>query len=360
MSATRRQFLEMAGATALASAAAGTAIGQTRTAGPASARQAGAAGGPVVKPRRLKPGDTVGLIDPASATFESFKIEIAVEVIEAMGLKARPAPHVADRYGYLAGKDEDRAHDVNQMFADPTVNAVMAIRGGWGCARLLPYVDFDVIAKNPKILIGYSDLTALLLPVHARTGLVTFHGPMAGSTWNGFNLDCFRRVLFGAEAVTFENLHEIKDTLVQVENRIQTITPGVARGRLLGGNLTVLAGIVGTGYLPDWSGAILFVEEVEENIYRVDRLLTQLALAGILGRLRGIVFGNCTKCLPGEGYGALTLEEVLRDHIKPLNVPAWSGAMIGHIDRQFTIPEGIDVEIDATKGTIRMLEAAVA
>ncbi len=349
MSATRRHFLGMAGAVALASATAGTAISQTRT-----------GGSPVVKPPRLKPGDTVGLIDPASATFESVKIEVAVEVIEAMGLKARPAPHVADRYGYLAGKDTDRAQDVNQMFADPTVNAVMAIRGGWGCARLLPYLDFGVIAKNPKILIGYSDLTALLLPVHARTGLITFHGPMAGSTWNGFNLDCFQRVLFGAEAVTFENVKEIKDTLVQVENRIQTITPGVARGRLLGGNLTVLAGIVGSGYLPDWSGAILFVEEVEENIYRVDRLLTQLALAGILGRLRGVVFGNCTKCLPGEGYGALTLEEVLRDHIKPLNVPAWSGAMIGHIDRQFTIPEGLDVEIDATKGTITMLEPAVA
>ena len=226
MGATRRHFLEMAGAVALASAAAGTAISQTRT-----------GGSPVVKPPRLKPGDTVGLIDPASATFESVKIEVAVEVIEALGLKARPAPHLADRYGYLAGKDEDRAHDVNQLFADPTVNAVMALRGGWGCARLLPQLDFATIAKNPKILIGYSDLTALLLPVHARTGLITFHGPMAGSTWNSFNLDCFKRVLFGAEAVTFENVHEIKDTLVQTENRIQTITPGVARGRLLGGGI---------------------------------------------------------------------------------------------------------------------------
>jgi muramoyltetrapeptide carboxypeptidase len=348
MTATRRHFLELAGAAALAAGAAGTAISQTRA---AAAR--------VVKPPRLKPGDTVALIDPASATFESVKIEIAVEAIEAMGFKARPAPHIADRYGYLAGKDTDRAHDVNQMFADPSVNAVLALRGGWGCARLLPYVDFDVIAKNPKILVGYSDLTALLLPVYARTGLVTFHGPMGGSTWNSFNLEYFRRVLVDGEAVTFENVHEIKDTLVQVENRIQTITPGVARGRLLGGNLTVLAGIVGSGYLPDFSGAILFVEEVEENIYRVDRLLTQLALAGILGRLKGVVFGNCTKCLPGEGYGALTLEEVLRDHIKPLKVPAWSGAMIGHIDRQFTIPEGAEVEIDADKGTITMLEPAV-
>jgi muramoyltetrapeptide carboxypeptidase len=352
MTATRRQFMGIAGAAALASAAAGTAISQTRPA-------AGPGAGRIVKPRRLKPGDTIGLIEPASATFESMKIEIAVEAVEAMGFKAKPAPHISDRYGYLAGQDVDRAHDVNQMFGDPEVDAVMAVRGGWGCARLLPYLDYGVIAKNPKILIGYSDLTAMLLAVHARTGLVTFHGPMALSTWNAFNLDYFRRVLCDAEMVTFENVHEIKDTLVQVENRIQAITPGVARGRILGGNLTVLAGIVGSGYLPDFTGAILFIEEVEENIYRVDRLLTQLGLAGILGQLKGVVFGNCTKCLPGEGYGALTLEEVLRDHIKPLNVPAWSGAMIGHIDRQFTIPEGTQVEIDATKGTITMLEPAV-
>jgi muramoyltetrapeptide carboxypeptidase len=348
MSATRRHFLEMAGAVALASAAAGTAISQTRT-----------GGSPGVKPPRLKPGDTVGLIEPASATFETVKVQVSVEVFEALGLQARPAPHIADRYGYLAGKDKDRADDVNRLFADPSVNAIVAVRGGWGCARLLPYLDFGVIAKNPKILVGYSDLTALLLAVYARTGLVTFHGPMGLSTWNSFNVDYFKRVLFDAEAVSFENVKEVKDTLVQTENRIQTITPGIARGRILGGNLSVLAGIVGSGYLPDWSGAILFVEEVEENIYRVDRLLTQLKLAGILDKLRGVVFGSCTTCEPGEGFGSLTLEEVLNDHIKPLNVPAWSGAMIGHIARQFTIPEGSEVEIDATKGTITMLEPAV-
>jgi muramoyltetrapeptide carboxypeptidase len=348
MSATRRHFLEMAGAAAVSTAAAASAFGQPRPAGT-----------PVVKPPRLKPGDTVGLIEPASATFETVKVQVSVEVFEALGLQARPAPHIADRYGYLAGKDKDRADDVNRLFADRSVNAIVAVRGGWGCARLLPHLDFGVIATNPKILVGYSDLTALLLAVYARTGLVTFHGPMGLSTWNSFNVDYFKRVLFDAEAVTFENVKELKDNLVQTENRIQTITPGVARGRILGGNLSVLAGIVGSGYLPDWSGAILFVEEVEENIYRVDRLLTQLKLAGILDKLRGVVFGNCTTCKPGEGFGSLTLEEVLNDHIKPLNVPAWSGAMIGHIDRQFTIPEGTEVEIDATKGTITMLEPAV-
>jgi muramoyltetrapeptide carboxypeptidase len=349
MTTTRRRFLELAGST----------VAATATCAPRASAAAGAATPALVRPPRLKPGDCVGLIQPASASFESVKIQIAVEAIEALGLQARPSAHISDRYGYLAGKDKDRAADVNAFFADPSVNAIVAVRGGWGCARLLPYLDFGVIARNPKILAGYSDLTALLLPVSARTGLVTFHAPMGGSAWNPFNVDYLKRVLFDGETATFENVKELKDNLVQTENRIQTITPGVARGRLLGGNLSVLTGLVGTGYLPDWSGAVLFVEEVEEDIYRIDRMLTQLALAGILSRLRGVVVGHCTKCGPGEGYGSLTLEEVLNDHLKPLNVPAFSGAMIGHIDRQFTIPEGVEVEIDAGKGTIRMLEPAV-
>jgi muramoyltetrapeptide carboxypeptidase len=210
-----------------------------------------------------------------------------------------------------------------------------------------------------KILLGYSDLTALLLPVHAKTGLVTFHGPVGVSKWNAFNVDYMKRVLFAGEAVTFENVKEPGEYLVPVENRITTITPGVARGRLAGGNLTVLSTIVGTGYLPDWDGRVLFIEDVEEKLYRIDRMLTQLSLAGILSKVRGVIFGNCTRCEPGEGYGALTLEEILNDHLKPLGVPAWSGAMIGHIERQFTLAEGVDVEIDASRGTIRMLETAV-
>jgi muramoyltetrapeptide carboxypeptidase len=349
MATSRRRFLEMAGSTAVSTtAAAAGLLAQSR---PASA--------PVVRPPRLRPGDCVGLIQPASNVFESVTVQIAVEIVEALGLKAKVAPHVSDRYGYLAGSDKDRAADVNAMFADPSVHAIMAVRGGWGCARLLPHLDYELIAKHPKILAGYSDLTALLVPVFARTGLVTFHAPMGVSTWNAFKVDLLKRVLFDGEAVTFENVKEVKDTLVQVENRIRTITPGVARGRLLGGNLSVLAGIVGSGYLPDWSGAILFIEEVEEAIYRVDRMLTQLELAGILGKLNGVVVGNCTKCEPGDGYGSLSLEEVFDDHLKPLKIPAWSGAMIGHIERQFTLPEGLAVEIDATRGTIRMLEAAV-
>ena len=351
---SRRQFLELA---SVAGIGLPTLLGaqspSPKTAVPAKATRR------MVKPPRLKPGDTVGLIDPAGATFETLPLDIIVESLAALGLKARLGAHLMDRYGYLAGKDKDRADDVNAFFRDTSVNAILALRGGFGCARLLPYLDYGAIAHSPKILLGYSDITALHLAINASSGVVTFHGPVGISKWNQFNVDYIKRVLMDGEAVTFENVKETGDFLVPVENRIQTITPGVSRGRLLGGNLSVLASIVGTGYLPDWDGAILFIEDVEEKLYRIDRMLTQLRLAGILQKVNGVIVGNCSNCEPGDGYGSLTLEEILADHVKPFGVPAWSGAMIGHVSRQFTLPEGLEVEIDAGKGTIRMLEPAV-
>ncbi|HEV2845982.1 MAG TPA: LD-carboxypeptidase, partial [Thermoanaerobaculia bacterium] len=177
---------------------------------------------------------------------------------------------------------------------------------------------------------------------------------------NPFSVGYIKRVLQEGAAVTFENLKEIdEDHLTVVENRVQTLHPGTARGRLLGGNLTVLTSLIGSGYLPDWEGCVLFIEDVEEAPYRIDRMLTQLRLSGILGKARAVVWGHCTDCRPGAGYGSLTVTDVLHDHLKPLGVPAWQGAMIGHIDRQFTLPVGIEVEADASAGTIRMLEPAV-
>lgn len=341
---SRREFLGVAGAGLLA-APSGAAAAPARL--------------PAIKPRRLVPGDTIGLIDPASATFLRQDVEIVTEVLAALGFKVKRGAHLMDRYGYLAGRDLDRAADVNVLFADREVKGILAVRGGWGSARLLPHLDFDLIGRNPKVLAGYSDLTALLNAVNARTGLVTFHTPVGVSTWTPFSVEHARRVLMDGEALTLSNPVEVKDTLVQVEHRVSTLTPGVARGRLVGGNLTVLSAVVGSPYLPDFDGAILFLEDVREQIYRIDRMLTQLSLAGILRRVKGVVVGKCTDCDPGEGYGSLTLEEVFDDHIKPLGVPAWHGAMIGHIDRQFTLPIGLDVEIDAERGTIRLLEPAV-
>jgi muramoyltetrapeptide carboxypeptidase len=313
-----------------------------------------------VKPARLKEGDTVGLVMPSYAQWDPVPLDILLETLKALGLKAKLGKHVFDRRGYFAGRDEDRAADLNAMFADPEVAAIHCVRGGWGAARLLPLLDWSTIARHPKILVGYSDITALLLSLHAKTGLVTFHGPVGASTWNSFNMEWMKRVLWNAEAATFANAREADDTLVPVKNRTRVITSGKARGRLLGGNLTVFTAIVGSGYLPDFQDCILFLEDVEEAPYRLDRMLTQLKLAGILGQARGIVWGTCDGCSPGEGFGSLTIPDVLDDHVKPLGVPAYSGAMIGHVGRQFTLPLGVQVEIDAEAGTITMLESAVA
>jgi muramoyltetrapeptide carboxypeptidase len=326
----------------------------------AAAAQAAAATPAPRKPKRLRPGSVVGVVDPASATWDPVDVDIVVESLAALGLKAKLGTHLLDRHGYLAGRDEDRAADVMAMFTDPDVDAVHALRGGWGCARLLPHLDFDAIARNPKILLGYSDITALLLPVHAKGGFVTFHGMNGASEWNRFNVDWFRRVLMQGEAVAMTNPRSAGDQLVPTENRIRTITPGVARGRLLGGNLTVLTTIIGSGLLPDFRDAILFVEDVQEAPYRIDRMFMQMKLAGILDQVKGVIWGRCTKCSPGDGsYGSLTIGDILNHYLKPLNVPAWEGAQIGHIDRQFIMPLGVRAEIDAEKGSIRLLEPAV-
>lgn len=319
----------------------------------------GAERGPV-RPPRLTVGDTVALVAPASATFLRMELEIARESLEALGLKVVVGEHLSDRHGYLAGADRARAADINRFFADRSIRAVLPIRGGWGSGRLLPYLDYEAIGRNPKIVLGYSDITALLLAITAKTGLVTFHGPNGLGRWDAWSVDFVKRVLFEGEAVTFENPREKGEFLVQTEHRTQTLVPGTATGRLLGGNLTVLTGMLGSPYLPDWDGAILFLEDVGEDLYRVDRMLTALKLAGVLPRLRGFVFGTCEECEPGEGYGSLTLEEILDDHIRPLGVPSWRGAMIGHRMPQFTLPVGAEVEIDAARATIRMLAPAVS
>ncbi|HEX6973847.1 MAG TPA: LD-carboxypeptidase [Vicinamibacterales bacterium] len=316
-----------------------------------------------VKPTRLSPGDTVALVAPANATFNSVDLQIAKESLEALGFKVKVGGHVLDRHGYMAGQDKDRAADINAFFADPSIRAVLPLRGGWGSSRVLPYLDFDVIRKNPKVVLGYSDITALLLSIHAKTGLVTFHGPNGMGRWDEFSVDYFKRMLMQGDAITFENPRKLSDknVLTQTENRIQTITGGKARGRLLGGNLTVLTTIIGSPYLPQWDGAIFFCEDVSEGYYRIDRMLTQLKLAGVLSKIKGFVFGTCSECDPGDNnFGALTFEEIFADHIKPLGVPAWSGAMIGHGMPQWTLAEGIEVEVDADAGTVRMLEPGVA
>ncbi len=315
---------------------------------------------PLLRPRRLQPGDTVALVNPSGAIYERAPYEIASENLQALGFKVREAPNLRARYGHFAGTDAQRAADINAMFADPGVHGILAMTGGSGGGRILPLIDYAAIRRTPKFLGGFSDLTALVNAVQVRTGLVTFHSPMGASEWNEFSVRHFRGTVMDAQPMLLANPQDKEDALVPKANRTATLRGGRAQGPLVGGNLAVLSAMAGSGYWPRFDGAILFLEEVNEYIYRVDRMLSTLKLAGALDRLAGVVLGGFTNCGPGDGnYGTLTLDEVFDDYFKPLGVPVYSGASFGHIRRKFTLPLGLPAEIDADAGTLQLLQPAV-
>ena len=313
----------------------------------------------VKRPKRLAEGQTVAVVAPASVTYESLQLQLALEALQAMGLKAKVGDHVMDRFGYLAGHDRDRAADINTAFTDPEVDAVFALRGGWGASRLLPFIDFDAIRENPKIILGYSDITSLLNAIYARAGVVTFHGPNLMSRWNEFTYQSMRDVLVEARPARYSNPVDLDGELVARQNRIQTIVPGRAEGHLIGGNLTLMSALLGTPYLPRFDNAILFLEDVGETIYRVDRMLTQLKLSGHLQKVLGIVFGHFTGVKPSPGLGNFALMDILKQHCEPLGVPCYFGAMIGHVDQQSTVPVGGRARMDASTGILELAEPAV-
>jgi muramoyltetrapeptide carboxypeptidase len=307
-----------------------------------------------IKPARLQKGDTIGLISPASRLHQKKRYDEIINQIKKLGYEVKVGPNAPNRYGYLAGTDKERAADLNAMFADDSVDAIMPFRGGWGCNRILDLIDYQTIRQNPKILVGFSDITSLLLAIYSKTGLVGFHGPVGKSTWTDYTTRHFRDMLHGQQPNTLEIP---QDDLCKDCSGLSVITPGKATGKLLGGNLSVLTAMMGSNYLPDWSNSILFIEEVGEDIYRIDRMLTQLALNGVLDQISGFVFGQCVSCTRSSSY-SLSLQQVFDDHITPLGIPAFSGAMFGHLDNMLTLPVGVKAEIDAERGTIAVSESA--
>ncbi len=289
----------------------------------------------------MREGDTVALIAPAGPLKSEEEFERAHEIVRALGLVPRVGTYAkASALGYLAGTDEQRASDFNEAARDPDIRAIFALRGGYGTMRILEQIDYDAIARDPKIVLGYSDLTALLNAITQRTGLVTFHGPVAAlSQFTDLEMQSLRAAIMDAKPI---------GALQAPES--QTLTGGSATGRIMGGNLSLISALVGTAFEIDTTGALLVLEDVDESPYRIDRMLTQLRMSGALSRAGGIIAGGWTNC-------GVT-DELLKDRLGDLGVPILSETLIGHIDEQWTLPIGARATLDADARTLTIEEAA--
>ncbi len=316
----------------------------------------------LIKPKALKKGDTIGLITPGSAISRG-SFEKTLQNIEDLGFKVKYSDNMRVRKGFLAGADAQRIDDIHSMFDNSNIDGIICARGGYGSARLLPFLDYELIKSNPKVLLGYSDITALLYGIFKKTNLVCFHGPVGASTYTPFTTEQFEKVLIkGKNKVEISQPKDWKDLENPAYNQIN-ITSGVARGALVGGNLSLMVSLIGTPYDVDYTGKIVFIEEIGESTYRVDRMLTQLLLSGKLDNAKGValgIFKDFDIASSNDSYGISTsLKEVLLDRLAQLNVPCIYGFPIGHIADNATLPFGIEAELDAQKGRLTLLDSAV-
>ena len=315
----------------------------------------------LIKPRVLHAGDAVGLITPSTYVSDPDALATAARTMEFFGLKPKWGKNVKKKNGYLGGSIEERVSDLHEMFSDPAIKGIVCIRGGYGSAQLLPAIDFDLIRKNPKIFIGYSDITALHLAIQKKAGLVTFHGPVALSGFSSFTQKYYRKALFEAAPIGLIT-NPTEANPLRPQHTTRTVRPGIARGPLIGGNLTLISTTMGTPYEIETAGRILFIEDVGEEPYSMDRMLTQLRLAGKLDSAAGIIFGECSGCRPRKfeaGFeNTLTLGEAVDEILGKLKIPVLAGLTFGHTDDQVTLPEGVMARLDADKGTLTIEEAA--
>jgi muramoyltetrapeptide carboxypeptidase len=321
----------------------------------------------IIKPKRLSAGDTIGLIAPAGYADDDEYNE-AVQNIESLGFKVKPGKNVRQRYLYLAGTEKQRVDDIHWAFGDKEIKAVWCLRGGYGITRLLPDLDFALIRKNPKIIIGYSDITALLLAIQQNTGLVTFHGPGASSTFSDYTKKHCLELLMNPSAPYKIELSPDNQARENPSYKTQIITAGKARGRLTGGNLTLISVMGGTKFqLKETKDKILFIEDVNEPPYKVDRMLTQLSQTIDLRSLAGIACGMFTESNRRPvaenpltpAIPETTTIDVLKDRLGNLGIPVIYGLSFGHIRDQFTLPLGIKAELETEGATMTFLESGV-
>jgi len=330
-------------------------------AAPAAATSSLAPALDLIKPPRLKPGDVIGLVAPSGYTDEA-AIAKAVGNIERLGCRVKQGANLRAAFGNYGGTAQQRLSDVHAMFADPDVNAIWAIRGGSGCISLLAGLDYALIRAHPKILLGYSDITALHLAIHRQAGLVTFHGPVASSTLSDYALEQLQAVLMDPQPQTVIPMSSANAyrALTEPQYAVRTLHAGRATGILMGGNLSMVAALAGTPYAADIAHALLFLEDVNEAPYRIDRWMTQLDLAGGLHNAAAVIIGICEHCEADDGDPSLTLDQTLALHLAPLTIPAVTGYSFGHIRNQCTLPVGVAATLDTTRQTITLHAPAVS
>jgi muramoyltetrapeptide carboxypeptidase len=309
-------------------------------------------------PKALKAGDTVGLITPSSYVSDPDELAFAKQFCEFFGLKWKMGKNVGQRYGYLAGTAQQRVEDLNAMFGDPGISGIFCIRGGYGSAQMLEGLDYDLIRRNPKVFLGYSDITALHTAIGRRTGLVTFHGPVSLSHLTEWSQTHLRSAIFEAKPIgVVKNPPESNP--LRPGHTMRTVRGGKALGALTGGNLTLLTTTMGTPYEVDTAGKILLLEDIGEDIYRIDRMFTQMKLAGKLKAAAGIVVGECKDCPPPGHDSAYSLGEVIDYLLGDLGIPVLYGLSFGHTIDQVTLPLGVPAMLDADKQTLTVEGAGV-
>ena len=310
----------------------------------------------LLKPRALRPGDTVALVSPSSPTIEPGQVDLAVERLERLGFKVVVGAHARAKHGHLAGRDNERLADLHALWARDDISALLCIRGGNGAPRLLPQLDYALFRAQPKILLGYSDITALHLAIHKLSGLVTFHGPIPAALYESeYSYQYLLQALTQPQPIgVIGDPPDSNDFGQRYPPPRVIIREGEASGALVGSNLTLIAQTLGTPYEIETRGKILFIEDTGEEPYSIDRMLTHLRHAGKLQAAAAILFGESTDCgIKSTFISNLGLEEVIRDRLADLQIPVVYGLRFGHGHHQFTLPLGVRATLHARKGDVR-------
>ncbi len=311
----------------------------------------------VIKPKRLRKGDLIGVISPASSPNELERIEKGVKYLEGLGYKVDVGKNVGKVHGYLAGTDEERLDDLHSMFSNKDVKAIFNVRGGYGSGRLLDKINYGLIKRNPKIFVGYSDITALQMAFLKKTGLVTFAGPMVAVDFASDNVDPFTEENFWKIITSSKKIGKINNPN---NEKFYTLSKGRGEGSLIGGNLALLISLMGTDYQPHFNNSILLLEDIGEDPYRIDRMFYQLKYAKVFSKIKGVILGRFVDCyIKDKTQSSLTLNDVISDYLEELKIPVLYNVKHGHIKENLTIPWGLKTKINTSRCFIEITESAV-